>query len=305
VEGAYMETALIVGIQKFCVHDGPGIRTTIFFKGCPLACQWCHNPESQSFAKEVLLNAALCTSCGQCQSICSRQAIQLFDGKNVYDATKCNGCETCVVHCVHHAREVAGKKYTVNELMTEIEKDLPFYEQSGGGVTLSGGEVMSQIAVVETLIQHCKERGISVVIDTCGYAASENFKRIALNVDLFLYDLKFADSALHQKYTGKDNKLIFKNLQILSDMGSNINLRLPMIGNVNTEDVHINQMIHLIKDLSIHSINLLPYHDIAKGKYQKLNKTYDADRFFKPLDKRIEEIKARFEECNYKVQIGG
>jgi pyruvate formate lyase activating enzyme len=305
VEGAYMKTALIVGIQKFCVHDGPGIRTTIFFKGCPLACRWCHNPESQSFTKEVLLNAALCTFCGQCQSHCSQQAIRVFDGKNVYDATKCNGCETCVVYCIHNAREIAGKKYSVNELIAEIEKDIPFYEQSGGGVTLSGGEVMSQIDFVEKLIQRCKECGISVVIDTCGYAPSENFMRIAKNVDLFLYDIKLVDAALHKKYTGQDNALILKNLQVLSDSGANINLRMPMIGNVNTEDVHISQMIHLIKDLSIHSINLLPYHDIAKGKYQKLDKHYDADRFFKPSDKRLEEIKARFEECNYKVQIGG
>lgn len=300
-----METAVVVGIQKFSVHDGPGIRTTIFFKGCPLQCQWCHNPESQSFTREILLNASLCTLCGQCQAICPQQAIQVAAGKNVYDASKCNGCETCVMHCLQQARALAGKEYTVSELMKEIEKDIPFYEQSGGGVTLSGGEVMHQIDFVEELLKRCKEHGISVAIDTCGYAPSENFIRIAKAVDLFLYDIKLVDAALHKKYIGQDNTLILKNLQILSDYGAQLHLRLPLIGNVNTEDVHINEILHLIQNLSIHSIYLLPYHDIAKGKYQKLDKHYDADQFLKPSDKRLEEIKQRFVECNYKVQIGG
>lgn len=300
-----MKTALVFSIQKFCVHDGPGIRTTIFFKGCPLSCQWCHNPESQCYEKEILINPDLCTLCGRCQLRCSHKAILLQDGRLTHNQNVCTGCRICVEHCLQGARQFAGKEYTVEQLMIEIEKDQPFFEQSGGGVTLSGGEVMTQIDFVERVVESCKERGISVAIDTCGYAPSEYFMRILKNVDLFLYDIKLLDAKLHQYYTGKDNALILKNLKLLSDAKAKINLRLPLIGGVNTADQDINGIIEMVKTLSIQSVNLLPYHDIATGKYRKLNKSYDENRFFIPSDERLEEIKKMFEKINVKVQIGG
>lgn len=300
-----METALIFSIQKFCIHDGPGIRTTIFFKGCPLTCRWCHNPESQSYKKEIMVNSDRCTLCGQCQIHCSQQAIQLLNDKMIYHADKCRYCETCVDCCSNNAREVAGKEYTVSELMAEIEKDRPFYEQSGGGVTLSGGEAMMQIDFVEELVKTCKEQGISVVVDTAGYAPRENFTRIVKFVDWFLYDIKLMDSQLHRKYTGKDNTLILENLQMLSDNGARINLRLPLIGSVNSDDVQINQVMDFISPLRLDAVNLLPYHDIGKGKYRQLNLAYCSEQFFTPSDERLSEIEAKFKQANYKVQIGG
>jgi pyruvate formate lyase activating enzyme len=300
-----MERALIFSIQKFCIHDGPGIRTTIFFKGCPLACQWCHNPESQSYGREIMVNPDRCTLCGRCQIHCSQQAIQLLNNKMIYHADHCRYCEKCVDYCSNNAREVAGQEYTVSRLMAEIEKDRPFYEQSGGGVTLSGGEAMIQIDFVEELIRACKERGISVAMDTSGYAPWQHFTRISKLVDLFLYDIKLMDSQLHRQYTGKDNGLILENLQALSDQGASINLRLPLIDGVNSTDIHINQVLNFISTLHLDSINLLPYHDIGKGKYDQLNRAYGFEQFFTPSAERLSEIETKFTQANYKVNIGG
>jgi pyruvate formate lyase activating enzyme len=300
-----METALIFNIQKFSIHDGPGIRTTIFFKGCPLTCRWCHNPESQSYGKEIMVNPDRCTRCGQCQKHCSQQAIALLNNKLIYDAQKCQFCEQCVDFCSNNARAIAGQECTVNELMVEIEKDRAFYEQSGGGVTLSGGEAMVQIDFVEKLAKSCKERGISVVVDTSGYAPWENFTRIIKYVDLFLYDIKLIDPELHRKYTGQDNGLILENLQALSKIGAQLNLRLPIIGGVNSDDQHINQVIEFISKLDFDSVNLLPYHDIGNSKYRQLNAEYCSEQFFTPSAERMAEIASKFQQENYQVKIGG
>lgn len=300
-----MKKGLVFSIQKFCVHDGPGIRTTVFFKGCPLACPWCHNPESQCYEKEILVNPDLCTLCGRCQAVCPSGAIEIIKGNLTYNQEKCNGCGSCEEHCLRSARQVTGKEYTLESLMQEIEKDRPFYEQSGGGVTFSGGEVMMQIDFVEKLAQRCRDRGISVVIDTCGYVPQKYFERILNYVDLFLYDIKLMNDELHQQFMGKGNKLILDNLKFLSEEGAKINLRIPLIGGVNTDDGHIRGILEMIKDVSIQSINLLPYHDVAKDKYRKLNKGYDEKKFYIPSDERLTEIKDVFQKLNYKVQIGG
>lgn len=300
-----MTTALIFSIQKFSIHDGPGIRTTIFFKGCPLTCQWCHNPESQSYQKEMFHHAERCISCGRCASSCRQQAIHKGADGLHYDEQQCTHCEVCTESCYHNVWEIVGKEYTVPELMIEIEKDRPFYEQSGGGVTLSGGEVMTQIEFVQELIQSCKEQGISVAVDTCGHAPWENFMRMIENVDFFLYDIKFMDAALHQKYTGVDNTLILENLKRLSNHGATINLRLPLLAGINTEDHHIQQVLNFIRDLNIHSVNLLPYHDLATGKYQKMHKQYAAEIFLKPSDEQMTEIQEMFRLRNYEIKIGG
>ncbi|WP_378957156.1 trans-4-hydroxy-L-proline dehydratase activase [Pelosinus sp. sgz500959] len=300
-----MQTALIFNIQKFSIHDGPGIRTTLFFKGCPLACQWCHNPESQSYGNEILVNSERCTGCGRCQKNCPQGAIEIVEKQVIWDVTKCIQCGNCVNGCYYDGRQFVGKTYTVQDLMIEIEKDRPFYEQSGGGVTLSGGEVMTHIDFVEELVKACKEQGISVAIDTCGYAPQENFMRIMEYIDVFLYDLKCVDHKLHRQYTGKNNNLILENLKFLSDRGANINLRLPLIAGINTDDRHIQQIIDVIADLRISSINLLPYHNMGTGKYKKINMEYVGERFTRPSDERLAQIQDIFAQANYKIKIGG
>lgn len=300
-----MQTALIFNIQKFSIHDGPGIRTTIFFKGCPLACRWCHNPESQSYHTEIMINPDHCTQCGQCEQNCPEQAITWQHDKLVYNRGRCNVCGTCIDTCYNNARELVGKEYTVPELMLEIEKDHSFYEHSGGGVTLSGGEVMVQIDFVEQLIKACRNRGISVVIDTCGYAPSGNFLRIVNAVDLFLYDIKLMEPDLHHQYTGQDNALILSNLRLVSDQGGKIDLRLPLIEGINTRDEDIQRVIDFARPLHIYSIHLLPYHDIGKGKYHKLSVEYCGDNFITPSSERLQEIAAMFKNEKYQITIGG
>lgn len=300
-----MKRALVFNIQKFSIHDGPGIRTTVFFKGCPLACRWCHNPESQRYEKEIIVHSERCTRCGRCQKKCPGQALEVVEEKLVYHVNACTQCEKCVDTCYQNAREIVGKTYTVPELMIEIEKDRPFYEQSGGGVTLSGGEVMTHIDFVEELVKNCKKQGISVAIDTCGYAPQESFMRIVEYVDVFLYDLKCMDNELHYYYTGQNNDLILKNLKNLSDCGANINLRLPLIEGVNTKDEHIEQVLDVIATLHIRDINLLPYHNMAMGKQGNLNSQYAAQAFSTPSDERLKEIQDKFIKANYNIKIGG
>lgn len=284
-----MQTALIFNIQKFSLHDGPGIRTTVFFKGCPLNCLWCHNPESQSYSKQFIYNREKCSECGQCKKVCPEK--------------ECICCGRCLDVCPNNAREIAGDSYTVNQLLKEIEKDRPFYEQTKGGVTFSGGEAMTQINFLEEIITACKNSGISVVIDTCGYVPWGNFLRILDKTDLFLYDLKLMDPLLHKKYTGQDNQLILENLKELSRRGAKINLRLPLIEGINTKDDQLKEIIQFINGLKIAEVSLLPYHDLGRSKYEKLG--IEGEMFLSPSLERLEEIKSMFAKAGFRVSIGG
>ncbi|TCO74824.1 trans-4-hydroxy-L-proline dehydratase activase [Marinisporobacter balticus] len=299
-----MKKGRIINIQKYCVHDGPGIRTTVFFKGCPLNCWWCHNPESQKFEKEMMYNHEKCTMCGECEKRCEGKGIKLTE--NIfYDPTKCVFCENCIDFCINNAREMIGKEYTISELMKEIKKDQMFYQESGGGVTLSGGEVMTQITFVEELVRRCKENGMHVAIDTCGYVPFYSFERILDNTDIFLYDIKLIDSKRHEKYTGKPNELILDNMKKLSEKGANIHLRIPLIEGINTDGENIEGIIKFASDLKISKVNLLPYHEIGSDKYKRLNMDYKKGGMVRPTDQRLEEIKAMFKESKFEVKIGG
>ncbi len=300
-----LESALITNIQKCSVHDGPGIRTTVFFKGCPLTCLWCHNPETQRYTKDIMYSNEKCSLCGQCEKRCPNKAISISEKIVCTNLEKCDFCEKCMDFCVNNAREVIGKEYTVEELIKEVDKDKIFYEQSGGGVTLSGGEVMMQIEFVEAFVKRCRDKGISVVVDTCGYTSFENYKRILDYVDIFLYDLKLINSQKHEKFIGKPNKLIIENLQKLCEYGAKINIRIPLIEGVNTDEDNINETIKFLQSLNIKEVNLLPYHDIGMHKYTKLNMFYKQEHMSKPSEKKVEEIKKVFEKYNYHVKIGG
>lgn len=300
-----VKTALIFNIQKFCVHDGPGIRTTVFFKGCPLKCLWCHNPESQSFSKQMLWTREKCTFCQRCEKSCSQRAVSVSLDKVFHQADRCTFCEQCIDTCIHNAKEIAGSEYTVSQLLAEIEKDRPFYDHSQGGVTLSGGEVMSQIEFAAELAQACKDRGITVAVDTCGYAPFSSFEKIMHSVDLFLYDIKLIDAALHRQYTGVDNQLILENLKKLAGKGARINLRLPLIEGINTADRHIKDIIDFVQDVNLVAVNLLPYHEFGKTKYNKIDESCQGEKLFAPSEARLNEIKAMFEQTKCNVRIGG
>ena len=304
------ETPYIFNIQKFSTHDGDGVRTTIFFKRCPLRCMWCHNPESQHYYKELIFHHHKCTACGRCVAKCKQGANSIVDGKIVFDRSKCTACGVCTDWCITEARELAGKEYTVDALVKEAMKDKIFYEQSGGGVTLSGGEVMASqhMDYVEEVCRKLHENGVSVFIDTSGYTDYENLKRILPYVDVFLYDIKVMDQEGHKKYIGVDNSLILENLKKLSDEGAGLYIRLPIIQQVNATDEHIESVIHFLKENNIHArqVNLLPYHDIGKGKYASLDMEYHDDEMSVPVSELMEHFKSMFVEQGFnKVNIGG
>lgn len=303
-----MKIPNIINLQKFSIHDGDGIRTTVFFKGCPLSCKWCHNPESQRYEKQLMFYADRCTGCGNCVKTCPNNAISIVDGKAFTDLSKCTACGECYNSCTNQARFLIGDNYSVKDLVKLLEKDYMFYETSGGGVTLSGGEVMCQdITYIAELLKKLHNKGINTAVDTCGYAPFENFQKVLPYVDTFLYDLKAINSETHQKFMGKDNSLILDNLKKLSENGANINIRIPVIDGVNACDDEQNAMINFVKEnLGTVKVNLLPYHNTGKDKYERINKKYDDLLFSKPSDEKMEDIKNKWLKAGFtNVKIGG
>lgn len=305
-----MNEPYVINVQKFSVHDGDGVRTTIFFKGCLLSCKWCHNPESQSFTKDLMYYQERCTGCGMCIEVCPKKAVTRVGDKVTTNRKLCEGCGVCTDYCVNNAREIAGERYTVSQLINMAEKDRIFYEQSHGGITLSGGEVMIQNNdfIVE-LARKLKKKGYNIAIDTCGQAPTENYERILPYVDMFLYDVKVIDKEKHIKYIGKPNDLILKNLKFISDNGACINIRIPVIGGVNDNEKDMQDIIDWLEEheIKVYRVNLLPYHNTGSGKYGRLEIPYEGDDFYKPSKEAMEGFKKMFEDANITttVKIGG
>lgn len=324
-----MGNPLIFNIQKYSIHDGEGIRTTVFFKGCPLSCSWCHNPESQRFEKELLFHADRCTGCGACAAVCSLRAVSMeslpsapIPGQSRtaaperprgyrprLDRTLCRACGACAAACLRGAREETGKEYGLPDLLRELEKDRMFYEQSGGGVTLSGGEPLAQdMDYIEELASRLHAKGYSVNIDTCGCVPREHIRRVFPYTDTFLYDIKLLDPAAHIKYTGADNGLILENLKALSADGGKIQLRLPLIDGVNATKEHLTDIILFLQDNKIHlyRINLLKYHSTGSGKYARLDRLYDHSSMAEPDAGWLLQAEDLFRHSGFQnIQTGG
>lgn len=295
----------IVNVQRYSVHDGPGIRTTVFFKGCPLKCWWCHNPENISLKEEMMSCKDKCTNCGRCIKVCREEAIRLKDGNPFVELEKCINCGRCAEFCISEAKEHVGKEVHINELMVHIKKDIPFYEESGGGVTFSGGEPLMQGEFLNEVLKRCKNLNINTTLDTCGYSDWEKIEKIHNKVDLFLYDLKIFDDEKHIKYTGVSNKLILENLKKLSSLGKNIYVRMPIIKGINDDSAHIDNCVKFLSDLNILQVNLLPYHKLGMDKYEKLDKEYKLTGEEKPSEREMEEMAEKFKLAGIKVKIGG
>lgn len=326
---------LIFNIQKFSTHDGDGLRTTIFFKGCPLSCRWCHNPEGQSYKKEIVFHRHKCTGCGACVKACPQGANRLLPGapdsdsaqmaENApdtgsksegrpadfvlhFDRSLCTACGLCADMCAFEARELAGKEYTVQQLVKEALKDRIFYEQSGGGVTLSGGEVMAQnMDFVEALCKALHREGVSVFIDTSGYAPYEHFARILPYVNTFLYDIKPIDPEAHLSYIGVDNALILENLEKLSRDGARIYIRIPVIPGACGDREGMEKILRFLLEKNIRAakVFLLPYHDIGRGKFAALDRTYEEDGLSVPDKVEMEKLRDLFTPYFEHVSIGG
>lgn len=291
----------IFDFQKFSIHDGPGIRTTVFFKGCPMSCIWCHNPESISNHRQILYNDAICTHCKRCNNIYDDQAalVEKQTGNHFLKA------EIAALACPTGALEIVGHYYSVSEVMKEILKDRQFYEESGGGVTFSGGECLIQIDFICELAKACKTNGISVVIDTCGHVPFHHFERVLPYCDLFLYDIKITNPELHRKLTEVDNNLILENLRQLSSRQAKICLRFPLIDGINLDDDHIENLINICRTISHESVHLLPYHQVAEGKYKRLNQSFSKIEMKVPTNEQMEKLKIKFKDVANNVQIGG
>jgi pyruvate formate lyase activating enzyme len=297
---------IVSDIKKFSIHDGPGIRTTVFLKGCPLSCWWCHNPESQAPEREMTFWANRCIQCRACLEVCAEGAISWAGEVMSTDREQCVLCGACVEACYAGAREIVGREMTVGQVMAEIERDIAFYDESGGGATFSGGEPLLQQDFLFALLQACKEKEIHTAVDTCGFVTWETLDSVREHVDLFLYDLKLMDDAKHQKFTGVSNELILKNLQMLSKRGHNIFLRVPIIPGINDDDENIHQTGAFAAALPhLNRVDILPYHHAAAEKYSRLNKVYELSGIRPPSNERMAEITQILREFGLQVKIGG
>ena len=299
----------ITNIQKFSIHDGDGIRTSVFFKGCPLKCEWCHNPETQRYEREMQFDPGKCTGCGACVKACPSQALTMKDGRPVLDKEACTLCGRCENYCPAGIREIVGREYTVKELVKELMKDQIFYEDSGGGVTLSGGEVMTMdMDYILAVARELKRQDITLTIDTCGYVQYERLQALLPYVNTFLYDVKVMDPELHKKYIGADNKLILENLVRLARDGARIYIRIPTIKEVNGNEKNMRETIAFLKEHDIHpaQVNLLPYHDTGSGKYPKLDMDYKGTDLHAPDREEMEAFVRLFIEAGFaNTKIGG
>jgi pyruvate formate lyase activating enzyme len=296
-----VQSGTIFDLKKYSINDGPGIRTTVFFSGCPLSCLWCHNPESQSLKPELLYRAGRCLVCGACVETCPENAISL-ETENQYadltedtdeqgvdpkrsvkicvpkiftDRSKCVQCQTCVATCYAGAREFSGRKVTVEEVMVEIAREIPFYDESCGGVTFSGGEPLMQPGFLSALLMACRKQEIHTVVDTSGFANWNAFEKIRGDVDLFLYDLKHMDSIRHTEVTGVANKLILQNLRQLSETGAKCIVRIPLIPGINDDEKNLVESGMFLASLPhIEGVELIGYHNIAQAKYEALEREY-------------------------------
>ena len=278
---------LIFDIQKFCIHDGPGIRSTVFFKGCPLRCAWCHNPESKRMEKELLYTARTCVSCGACVGACPARAHSIENAVHTADLSLCLACGKCTEVCPTGALALAGKEMTAEAVMEEVLRDRAFYAASGGGLTLSGGELFAQFDFALSLLTLAKEHGLHTCVETCGFTEREKLRRIAPFVDLFLYDWKCTDPALHRQYTGADNRKILENLYALNALGASVILRCPIIPDVNDNDGHFSGIADLVSRLDcVKAVEIEPYHALGTDKAERLGK--ESRRFSVPTPTQIQ-----------------
>ncbi len=302
-----MTKGMIFDIKRYAIHDGPGIRSTVFFKGCSLQCQWCHNPEGIQASPEIFLRNEKCPSeCRFCISACPNRAISRKKGTIEVDMSRCDLCSECEDACVYGALEIIGQEVSADEVMTELEKDDLFYEESQGGVSFSGGEPFEQPKFLKTLLDKSKLMDLHTTVDTCGNFNPKYLTDIDGNVDLFLFDLKMIDNKKHIQYTGKSNKQILANLKQLTTNGHQVAIRIPLIAGINDDEKNIEETVKFLKTLNhIEQINLLPYHSGGCLKQKRLGKKQLEIEFQSPSDERIEEIKNIFEKSGFSVKVGG
>ena len=302
-----MKPALIFDVKRYAINDGPGIRVTIFFKGCPLSCRWCHNPESISPDVQKLYTASKCIGATECIKVCDQNALTLTKDGIVTDPDRCNLCGACADACPTRAIEMSGKPESIEDLLKIIKNERLLFDTSGGGVTFSGGEPLMHHKFLIALLDACGAEGIHRTVDTTGYASPDILLAVASRTDHFLYDIKLMDSKKHKEYTGVANEKILSNLKLLAATGASINIRIPLISGVNADDDNIHKTAEFILSLAgdKKQVNLLPHHNIAQKKYEKLGKTVDLSGMSEPTSQEQDHVLSLFASYGIPAIIGG
>jgi pyruvate formate lyase activating enzyme len=300
------QNGLVFDIKRYAINDGPGIRVTIFLKGCPLACRWCHNPESISPRVQKMYTESKCIGCGECVKICPQQACELTPEGIVTDDSLCIRCGQCAGVCPALATEMSGRYESVADLLEVIENERPFFDQSGGGVTFSGGEPLMYPEFLKEILDACGRLQIHRTVDTSGLTSTKNLLDVAKRTDLFLYDLKLMDSKKHKEWTGAGNKQILKNLKALAESGADIQIRIPLIKGVNADDGNIEATAAFVAALSgsRKKVSLLPYHNVAAGKFAKLGQEYVSYPMAEPDAEDLARVIACFAAHGLTATVG-
>jgi len=294
VRSAETTRGRIFNVQRFSLQDGPGLRTTVFLKGCPLACTWCHNPESQKPEVELGTHGDRCLHCGACEAVCrAKDRI-------------CLACGHCAEACPTGARRLFGRDITVRDLLGEVLRDRVFFDQSGGGVTLSGGEPLMQPAFAGATMKGLKAEGVHVALDTCGFGAQENLLALAAWADLVLFDLKLADAGRHAAATGEGNDRILANLAALGRTGAAIWIRVPIIPGINDDDANLEATARIAAGTpGVRRVDLLPYHGTAEAKFERMGASYPLQGLEAPGPERMRHLAGVFQSFGLEVNIGG
>lgn len=296
---------IIFDIQRFSLHDGPGLRTNIFFKGCSLRCDWCCNPESQRPTPEVAVFLANCFGCGDCLDVCPQEALRLEEDKVVRDKWRCDHCGQCVAVCAAGALHLIGRVVTAGEVLQEILRDAAFYGQAVGGLTLTGGEPTSQPEFALALLRLTKAEHLHTALETCGQVSWEVLESLLPYLDLVLYDIKHMDTKRHLQATGCGNELILENAQRLAKAGANVILRIPLISDFNTDESHLHQIADFASHLGIAEIHLLPYHTLGRAKYGALGRNYSMVEIPSMKEGEAEALAEIMRAHGLDVKVGG
>jgi pyruvate formate lyase activating enzyme len=301
-----MSSGLVFNIQKYSLHDGPGIRSTVFLKGCPLCCAWCHNPESISPRAEILVVESRCIACGECRAACPFAGIIPGDGPMPARIDQCTQCGACIEACPTGARQMIGRTMTVEEVVAEVAKDRIFYEESSGGVTISGGEPLAQAAFTTDLICALREAGVHVALDTTGFARTQHLLAAAKSADLVLYDLKAFNEERHRELTGVPNQAILNNLRALDQVHRNIWIRLPVVPGFNDDLEELRGIAAFVRQLrNVTLVNLLPFHRSGLHKYERLGWTHGLGGVEAPSAEVMERAADIFREAGLPTKVGG